>query len=149
MDQLLHGRKDAKYNPNVRMFALTLYFYSPRAYKYIRQKFGNHLPHKTTLQKWYANSSVNGEPGFCKQSIEILSEKAEELKAKGIEPICSIIFDEMAIRKHLQWSPAQKKFLGQVTYGFRPENSELPIANNALVFLVNGINFDSTIPFSY
>lgn len=131
------------------MFALTLYSLSPSAYKNMREKISYDLPHKSTLQKWYANSSVSGDPGLCKQSIEILSGKVEELKAKGIQPICSIIFDEMAIKKHLQWSNAKKKCLGQINYGFRPENLELPIANNALVFMLNGINFDMTLPLSY
>lgn len=131
------------------MFALTLNFYSPRAYKYIREKFCNHLPHKSTLKKWYANSSASDEPGLCEQSIDILSGKVKELKAAGIQPICSLIFDEMAIKKHLQWSKSKKMFLGQITYGFRPENLALPIANNALVFMLNGINFDMTLPISY
>lgn len=131
------------------MFALALYSYSPAAYKYMRELFSNNLPHKSTLQKWYANSSVSGEAGLCQQSFEILNQKVEELKAKEIQPICSLIFDEMAIKKHLQWSNTKKTFLGQINYGFRADNLELPIANNALVFMLNGINFDMTLPLSY
>lgn len=138
-----------QYNENVRMFALTVNYYSPRCYKYIRDKFDLHLPHKKTLQKWYANSNVSGNPGFYKQSIEILTENVRALIAQGTEPLCALIFDEMAIRKHLQWSRSEKKFLGHVNYGFRPDCSEVPLAKNALVFMMNGINFDATIPIAH
>lgn len=131
------------------MFALTIYFYSPRAYQYLRRKFENNLPHKSSLQKWYANSNVGSKSAFCVQSVEILGKKTEKLRSRGVEPVCSLIFDEMAIKKHLQWSQAQHTFLGQIDYGFRPDCSEIPLANNAIVFMVNGINFDLTLPLAF
>lgn len=131
------------------MFVLTLYFYSPRAYEYIREKFDQHLPAKRTIQKWYENVKSNGKKGFCEQSIEVLTQNVEKVKAGGIEPVCSLIFDEMAIRKNLQWSAAHKQFQGQITYGFRPDCTEVPLANNALVFMMSGINFDLSIPLAY
>lgn len=136
---------NTKYIESERMFALTIHSYSPRAYQYIRELFDNHLPDVSTLRKWYAHSSGNVEPGFCQQSLEVLAKKVKELKAGGSEPVCSLIFDEMAIKKHLQWSQQQKKFIGQINYGFRPDRSEVPLANNALVFMLNGINFDLTV----
>lgn len=131
------------------MFALTLYFYSPRAYRYIRQKFSNNLPSKSTITSWYANTSASGVSGFCQQSIEVLSERAKKLKADGIEPTVALIFDEMAIKKTIKWSHNEKKFIGHITYGFRPDGSHLPIANNALVFMLNGINFNLTLPIAH
>lgn len=130
------------------MFALTVNFHSPRAYKYIREKFNNNLPNKRTIQKWYANCNVSGA-GICKQSLDILAHKADELKSTGTEPICALIFDEMAIKKHLQWSCVQKKFVGTISHGFRPESTDVPLAKEALVFMVNGINFNITIPLAY
>lgn len=150
-DFLLHGpaMPNSKYTENIRAFALTLYFHSPRAYFFMRKKFKNHLPHKTTISKWYANSSVNGESGFCSQSLEILAQKVHKMKVDGIEPICALVFDEMSIRKHLQWSRAKKQFLGQIDYGFRPDCSEVPIANNAIVFMLKGINFELCLPLAH
>lgn len=131
------------------MFAMTLNFYSPRAYQYVRAKFGNNLPHRATIRKWYANSNVSGDAGFCAQSLKIVTEAAKVLKASGTEPMCALLMDEMSIRKHLQWDSSQKSFLGQITYGFRPEFTECPVANNALVYMLNGINFKMTIPISH
>lgn len=148
---LLYGRQisNEKYTENIRRFALTLHFNSPRAYSYLREKFDDHLPHTGTIRQWYANSSVSGEAGLCRQSFEILSEKAAELKAKGKELMCTLILDEMSIRKHLQWSGSHTTFLGQINYGFRPECMEVPLANNALVFMVNGHNLDLNVAVAY
>lgn len=130
------------------MFALTLHFHSPRAYKYIRDKFNNNLPCKRTIQKWYANCNVS-RTGICEQSLEILAKNAAKLKSTGVEPVCALIFDEMALKKHLQWSCMQKVFLGPINYGFRPESSEVPLAKEAIVFMVNGFNFNTTLPLAY
>lgn len=128
------------------MFAMTLDFYSPKACRYIRNKFGKHFPAKSTIRAWYANSREKSVSGFCKQAIEILRQRATDLKNDGIEPCVAIIFDEMAIRKAVKWHDPEKTFVGHITYGFRPEDSHLPVANNALVFMLNGINFDICIP---
>ena len=34
-----------RYSPELRAFTLTLHFYSPRAYKYVRKMFNTCLPH--------------------------------------------------------------------------------------------------------
>ncbi|GFS18021.1 THAP domain-containing protein 9 [Elysia marginata] len=40
----------AKYSPELRSFALTLHFYSPKAYAYVRKAFDTCLPHPRTLK---------------------------------------------------------------------------------------------------
>lgn len=40
------------YSPGIRKFAMSLNFYSPAAYKYVRRKFNFCLPHSRTLTKW-------------------------------------------------------------------------------------------------
>lgn len=55
-------KKTNKYLPELRAFALTLHYYSPRAYNYVRAKFNNALPNQRTLREWY--KAVNGDPGF-------------------------------------------------------------------------------------
>jgi len=39
------------YDPELRRFALTLHYYSPRAYNYVRRKMNKCLPHPKTLSK--------------------------------------------------------------------------------------------------
>lgn len=144
-----NGLSGPQYPKTVRSFALTLQFLSPRAYDYVRRTFDNHLPDPSTIRKWYMNSSADGEFGYCKQTIETLTNLAKEQRAKGSQLIVSLIFDEMSIRKQLHWNDAQKKFMGHITYGFESNADELQLANNVLVFMVNGINCNFTMPIAF
>lgn len=146
---LLNGLSEPQYPESVRFFALTLIFYSPSGYDYVRQKFDNHLPCQSTIRNWYSHSSADGEPGFCKQSFESSSKLAEEQRAVGKQLIVSLVFDEMSIRKQLHWSDSQKKFLGHVTYGFESSSAELQLANNVIVFMVNGISVNFNLPIAF
>ncbi|XP_049937312.1 uncharacterized protein LOC126411316 [Schistocerca serialis cubense] len=44
--------KGNRYTINVKMFAMTVYFYSPAAYAYLQKLM--HLPHKSLISKWVA-----------------------------------------------------------------------------------------------
>lgn len=137
------------YAPVIRRFALTMHFYSPSAYRFMRQQFQNHLPHPSVIRKWYANSNVNGKPGITEQSLEMLRKLAFEMKEKGQELVVALSFDEMATRKNVQWTG--KEFLGHVTIS-ENENSEdekALIANNSLVFMVTGVNRNFSLPVAY
>ena len=46
------------YPPELRSFALTLKFYSTKAYNYVRKSFDLGLPHVDVIRSWY--SSING-----------------------------------------------------------------------------------------
>lgn len=49
-----------EYSEEIRMFALKLHFYSPRAYLYVKDKLNLCLPHPKALFKWY--KSTDQEP---------------------------------------------------------------------------------------
>ncbi|XP_025829088.1 uncharacterized protein LOC112904079 [Agrilus planipennis] len=62
-------RKQRVYPVELKKFALTLTFYSPKGYQFVRKNFNNALPHPRTLQKWYYgtnNSEVSLEFGGIK-----------------------------------------------------------------------------------
>lgn len=142
------GRKNAQlYTEVIRSFSITLHFYSPRAYKFIRDKFNKHLPNETTIRKWYANCTQECQPGINKESMRTLASVANDFKNENKQLIVSIAFDEMAIRRLVQWSEAKKKFLGYVTYGSFQTN--IPVARNALVFLATALNADFSIPIAH
>ena len=48
--------------------------------------------------------------------------------------LCSLIFDEMAIRKHLEWDG--HKLEGYVDFRTELDDDSLPVATEALMFLV-------------
>lgn len=86
-----------KYSVELRKFALTLHFYSPKAYNFVRNNFNSVLPHARTLSKWY--SHVDADPGFTQESLNILTLKINN----SVKPIyCALMIDEVAIRKHVE-----------------------------------------------
>lgn len=128
---LLNGVKTKeKYSQAVRAFGFKLHCYSPRGYEFVRSVFNKNLPHTSTIKAWYRNSNTDTEPGINQISLMMLGKKACEMKANKQQLVCCLIFDEMSIRKHIQWCSKTKKFLGYVTYG----NNSNEIANNAIVF---------------
>lgn len=148
---MLNGLKTgSKYSEEVRMFSLNMRFLSPRAYQYLRQKFDLNLPHAATIRKWFSFSNSGGNAGFTDTAFQILKKMSEEYKAIG-KPICvSLAFDEMAIRTLVQWHHHLKKFGGFINFGTKEfEEDALPIAKNALVIMLNGINVKLTIPIAY
>ncbi|ROI81140.1 DNA transposase THAP9 [Anabarilius grahami] len=70
------GKKTAKYSEELRQFATTLHFYSPKAYDYVRDNFQKALPHSHTIRSWY--SSVSADPGFTVASFTALKSHVEE-----------------------------------------------------------------------
>lgn len=146
---LIHGPIDQKYSEKVRAFALTLQFHSPRAYKFVREQFNDHLPHPSTMRKWYMVSKTDGKPGFSKSSMDALQTLAQEHKSKGEQLVCALIYDEMAIRRHIEWSDAEKRFVGRVDYGFNVKNDALPMAKNAIVYMISGVNRKFIMPIAF
>lgn len=136
------------YRPAVRRFALVLSTKSKSAYTWLRNKFSKRLPALRTIRSWHKNSSANISSGFSNQSISILTNLANEAKAEGKDLYVSMSFDEVSIRKHIQWVHDEKYFSGTVTYGKR-DDDEIPVANNAIFFLITLIQTGKTMVLGY
>ncbi|RVE41779.1 hypothetical protein evm_013578 [Chilo suppressalis] len=120
-----------KYSPALRSFALSLYYYSPNAYSYVRKTFDTCLPHPRTISKWY--ETVDGEAGFTAEAFKILNHKKN---VSGKHALCSLMMDEIAIKKHVEWDG--NKYHGYVDLGLndiQKDNSEQ--ASQALVLLLS------------
>ncbi|KAE9544215.1 hypothetical protein AGLY_001394 [Aphis glycines] len=77
--------KSRRYSDELKKFALTLNYYSPKAYKYCCTIFK--LPQPTALRSW--TSSVNGEPGFFSEVFLFLKILDTENKE------CYLVLDAM------------------------------------------------------
>lgn len=129
------------------MFSLNMRYLSPRGYDYLRKKFDDHLPHPATIRKWFSFSHAGANRGFMDASLHTLKKLVDETDGTIY---VSIAFDEMSIRCLVQWLDHKKKFSGFINYGTREfEGDPLPIATNALVVMLNGINVRVTIPVAY
>lgn len=93
---LLTGKTEKRYGTKLRTFALTLHFYSPKAYKYVRTVFNKTLPAVSTIRKWYR--AINGKPGLSMEAFIALKLMANEANTNGKEILNCLAFDEMAIR---------------------------------------------------
>lgn len=155
---------------------MSIDYYSPRTYEYIRNKFNGNLPGKSTMQSWIANSDIKVSPGIISSSLKMVVERANEMRKNGKELICGLIFDEMAIRKNIQYCQRTRTEVGYITYGPQvpltssasssinggagdyTEDDEdcaeesadaLPEANQAIIFMLSGINDYFQIPIAY
>lgn len=131
-----------KYSPLVRQLALSLHFYSSRAYEFVRKEFNTVLPHSRTLSKWYAHIDAN--PSFTKESLKMLSLKQ---KNSNYPIICSLMMDEMSIRQHLEYDGTS--YYGRVDLGNNLNTDSLEMAKECLVFMVVSVNENWKIPIGY
>ena len=130
------------YSPELRSFALTLHFYSPRAYNYVRKVFDTCLPHPRTISRWY--QSVDDAPGFTKYAFNALKMRSEGLDRKLL---CSLIMDEVAIHRKIDFDGV--KFHGQIDMGTELDDDALPVAKEALVFMVVDLKSSWKLPVGY
>lgn len=85
-----------RYTEEMKTFSLTLYFYSPKAYRFLREKF--HLPNDRTIRQWM--SSFHCNVGFLEEVFEFLKQEVTE---KDYLKNCALIMDAMSIRKQILW----------------------------------------------
>jgi hypothetical protein len=64
------------YTQELKAFAVTLNFYSSRAYSYAQETFDLCLPCERTIRRWY--SAVDAEPGFTAEAFSTLLKRVEE-----------------------------------------------------------------------
>lgn len=119
---------------------------SPAGYRLLWKEFDGRIPAPVTLRSWHANADINAEPGILNQSLEVLKLKVAEKAAKNKQLMGAILFDEMAIRKHLQW--CNNKMIG---FEKIPEMDckNAGIAKEALVFMYSDIDDNWQIPVAY
>ena len=128
------------YSEEIKQFAISLKFYSPRAYNFVRKYLS--LPHPATLRSWSTN--IDCEPGFLKAPQKYISDLVNDNQGD-----CVIIIDEMSIKKQTCWDPKNDKFVGNVDYGsFQGEDVD-NIATNALVVMVAGLKKPWSVPLAY
>lgn len=130
-----------KYQEEIRKFAITLHFFSGKAYDYVRKKFNNCLPHPKSLSKWY--STIDALPGWSVEALKMIETKA---KYSERQIMCALIMDEIAMRKKIEYDG--KKYYGYVDFGVLLDQNR-DIAREALVFMIVAINDTWKCPLGY
>ncbi len=114
----------------LKAFAITLQFYSTKAYEYVRKTFLKALPHVSTIRSWY--SSMDGSPGLSDPALQLIRQRVEEEYHKDNKVILAIMVDDMSIKKQLEYSDKERRFKGLVDVGTgAPEDpDEVPLATD-------------------
>lgn len=132
-----------RYTDEIKEFALTLHYYSPRAYKYVRSIIP--LPNPSLVRKW--SSSFKCEPGFIEDAFTSLS---SQISNSPNNKDCCLVVDAMAIRKQMLWNPEKDKYSGFVDFGNAiPNSTPTKLASEALVFLLVGTRAHWKCPIGY
>lgn len=134
-----------KFPEELRSFAMTLQFYSQKAYEYVKKIFNLALPSASVIRNWL--NRVDCQPGFTACAFQSLENIVKENTKKNEPTLCSLVFDEMAIRKQID-------FVGQKTWGYVDMGTDisddtLNCATEALVLMVVSLRKKWKLPIAY
>jgi len=142
--QVLRKRNSRKsWTREEQTFALSVFYKSPSAYKFLRNSKNMNLPSLSTIRRWVGNSKC--KPGFSPGIFKQLKKKANILSEQ--ERYCTLIFDEMKIKNYLEYS----KFVDMVE-GFEnlgPLGRSNKLAGQAMVFIIRGLYSSWKMPIAY
>lgn len=108
------------------------------------------MPHGSTIAKWYQNSDLDSQPGISQNALNVLKAKATSRRDNGKCPlICSIVFDEMKLKKLMEWCPKTESYFGLMNKSENDDSEELSMITDAIVFMVCGVNEFFKMPISF
>lgn len=133
-----------RYSEEVKAFALTLHFYSPKAYEFIRSFTA--LPHIQTLRRSLALFNCN--VGFLSEVLEYLKVQVKLPEHKYLKNV-ALIFDGMALKQDLAYDQKLDKVIGYVDLGPIPVCDQEKLATEALVFQIVSYSHRFKCPIAY
>jgi len=118
---LLTGKVGQKFTDEQKRFAITLHYYSPAAYKFIRRRFSL-MPSSRTIRSWL--SRYDGSPGLTQQAFDTIAhENASNELDSAAYRLCALHIDEMEIKKHVDYDRTTGKM-----YGFTDTGAGMTLA---------------------
>lgn len=126
-------RKKNIYDETDKTISQSLYFKSPNAYNFLRDRLGCHLPSKSSLLNWIPIKSLT--PGFHDENIKLLKRMVSNMSA--VEKEAAISFDEVTLSRDLKYSPTIDEVVGVQDYGNNDRKNVL--GKQTCVFLVQGL----------
>ncbi|CAG5056774.1 unnamed protein product [Parnassius apollo] len=118
-----------RYSKELKQFALTLNYYSPQAYRFLRTCIN--LPHPATIRKMLSSAECN--VGFLKEVVEFLKLNVQTNPALIH---VALIFDSMAIKSELVYEKNSDKTWGYVDLGGIENVDSYEVAKESLIFQI-------------
>jgi hypothetical protein len=128
---LLANSRGNRYAPELKRFALILYFLKPKAYKYSKQTCC--LPSISVLHRQLGKFEITTALNEC--ILYLLEYKFKSLKP--IQKHCTLCVDEIALKSHLFYNRKLDTIVGIKDLGHN--NRQLMPARNALVFMIKSL----------
>ena len=130
------------YTRETKQFAMTLHYYSPKAYEFVCKIFA--LPHSSGVRTWAA--SVDREPGYLMNVIQLLGKAIQERKWMSD---AILVVDGMKLHSEAVWDPKVQMFVGNIDYRTAIPELVDGEATEALVFMVVGMTGNWKHPIAY
>lgn len=125
------NKRGRRYNTENKMFALSIYYKSPAAYKLLSSTF--QLPSVSMLTAWLRNKQ--NDTGFETSLITALQSKVQGMCTR--DKTCVLLIDEMSIKSNLYFNSAADKIIGFEDLG--DGDRTRTVACSVLVFMVSGL----------
>lgn len=135
----------SQFPKELRSFAMTLQFYSTKAYEYVRKTFCLALPSCSVIRTWL--SGIDCKPGFTACSFQTLKRIVAENHDRNEETLVSLLIDEIAIRKHIEFTG--NRTWGYIDLGTDLEDDTLACATEAFVIMVVSMKRRWKLPIGY
>lgn len=135
-------KKRTPWTSEEKNLALTLFYKSPAAYKFLRLQNIN-LPGPSTIRRWIGESKFL--PGFSRSFFNHIQKKFEN--KSNIDKVCSISFDEIYIKEFLEYSKDYDFIEGFEDFGHYGRSKKT--ANSVMVFMARGIYTSWKFPVAY
>jgi hypothetical protein len=133
----VHGKR---YSEETKVFALSLYHISGKAYRLISKLF--YLPSKASLLRWV--SRLPNKPGLNAEALGVIEKKVNTMSEAS--RLCTIALDEISIKANLYYDSKKDEIIGLEDDG--DEKTDL-VATSALVFMVHGVTENWKQPIAY
>lgn len=140
--QLNHIKK-RKWMQDEKEFALALYYASPKAYIFLRNKKKFALPSITLIREWINDLQL--KPGINPQIMHKIAMKAENMN--NFEKECVLMWDEMSIKTILQFNSKDDLVEGYQDLGDLGRTNNF--AKHALCFLLRDLKSSWKQPIAY
>jgi len=126
-----------------KQFAISLFYNSPGTYRFLRNVQKINLPGLSTIKGWIGSSKFS--PGFVNSYMEQIKIKVNAMDNE--QKYCVIAFDEMSIKKYLEYSKYLDVVEGYEDLGHKGRNDK--VASQALVFIARGLYSKWKLPLAY
>lgn len=144
IDNASRSNTNKRYSEEIKQFCLTLQFYSPKAYDFLRQR--STLPDPSTIRRWLSTREC--KPGILTEVIKYLKENSSKKEFRYLKDV-ALVYDAMSIRSGRWYCRKEDKFYGYCDLGGIPTDDSEKYATEALFFCIVSYTHKFKVPVAY